>query len=157
MINARDLCHDTPRGVTVNIKGCTTWDVKERISFVNFFFGFDKDTLPDEGKQALANVASKINANDDYSVTVIGDTSPEGSLRYNAKLAGRRAQAVVNLLLSYGVPRKKIDVHFFTDDIPIVHDFMKQRQHRVVALIHSPDYQHVPQWNIFTSENALKK
>ena len=96
------------------------------------------------------------NSNDDYYITVIGDTSPEGPIAYNAKLAHRRADAVIKVLRNLGVKEDKLDVHYFTEDIPIVSSFMLKRQHRVVALVHSPEYLHIPEWNIFTTENKLK-
>ena len=156
VINARDICHQTPPNVHVNNQGCTSWDVNEKIDFVDLSFAFDSYVVPEEDKLELEKLAYLINANDDYTVTVIGDTSPEGSIRYNERLAHNRAKAVVDVLLSFDVNKDKVDVHFFTEQLPIVNYFMLERKHRVVALVHSPVYKFVPAWNIFTTENNLK-
>ena len=156
MINARDICQQTPLNVGVDNNGCTTWDVKEQIDYVDFNFAFDSDVVPEDAKSDLAQLAQKVISNDDFHITIIGDTSPEGSLAYNEKLAHRRANSVLGFLLDNGVAIDKIDVHYFTEDIPIVSDFMTRRQHRVVTLMHSPDYELIPQWDIFMLENELK-
>ncbi len=156
VINARDICHQTPPNVHVNNEGCTSWDVNEKIDFVDLNFAFDSYVVREKDKPELERLAYLLNANDDYTITVIGDTSPEGSIRYNEKLAHRRAQAVVDVLLSFDVNKDKVDVHFFTEQLPIVNYFMLERKHRVVALVHSPVYKFKPAWNIFTKENSLK-
>jgi hypothetical protein len=156
VINARDICHQTPFNVHVNNQGCTSWEVDENIKFIDLSFAFDSYEVPAADKQQLAELADLVNSNDDFTVTVIGDTSPEGSIQYNEKLAHNRAQAVVDVLVAYGVDDDKVDVHYFTEQLPIVNKFMLKRQHRVVALLHSPDYKFVPAWNIFTTENRLK-
>ena len=156
VINARDICHQTPLNVHVNNQGCTSWQVDENIDFVNLSFAFDSYKLPVDDQLQLAELADLVNSNDDYTITVIGDTSPEGPVKYNEKLAHNRAKAVVDVLIAYNVPSDKIDVHYFTEQVPVVSQFMLKRQHRVVALVHSPDYQFIPAWNIFTTENSLK-
>ena len=82
VINARDICQQTPLNVGVDNNGCTTWDVKEQIDYVDFNFAFDSDVVPEDAKSDLAQLAQKVISNDDFHITIIGDTSPEGSLAY---------------------------------------------------------------------------
>lgn len=157
VINARDICHSSPDNVAVDNTGCTSWDVSEHIDKVSIDFGFDKDKIPSKFFKDLNRQADILLTNEDFYVTIIGDTSPEGSIEYNEALARRRAEAVVQLFVSRGVPKKRISVHYFTDQLPIVTDFLSKREHRIVTLTHSPVYTHQPKWNIFTSENKLKR
>ncbi|NRA41980.1 MAG: OmpA family protein [Pseudomonadales bacterium] len=156
VINARDICRRTPARVQVDNQGCTDWDVREKIDYIQFYFAFDSDQVTPDGQQGLKLLASKLKQNPDFAITVIGDTSPEGSIAYNLDLAHRRADAVSNVLLANGVAPNKIDTHYFTETIPLVSDYLSDREHRVVALLHSPDYTHKPKWNIFTTEDKLK-
>lgn len=48
VINQRDLCADTPEGVTVDIKGCANWKIVEDVEVLSVAFDFDKyDLKPD--------------------------------------------------------------------------------------------------------------
>jgi len=156
VINARDKCDFTPVDVAVNNQGCTSWRVTEHIHAVNIPFAFDSFIVAEDSAQELTELAYLMDANPDYRVTIIGDTSPEGADTYNEKLAHNRAQAVVDFLTLYSVSVDKIDVHFFTETLPLVNEFMQERQHRVLALVHSPNYEHDPKWNIFTSEKQIQ-
>ena len=42
VINQRDLCADTPEGVTVDIKGCANWKIVEDVEVLSVAFDFDK-------------------------------------------------------------------------------------------------------------------
>lgn len=156
VINARDKCDRTPLGVAVNNQGCTSWRVNEHVHAVNIPFAFDSFVVAEDSAKELTELAYLIDTNPDYRVTIIGDTSPEGTDTYNEKLAHNRAQAVVDFLTLYSVSVDKIDVHFFTETLPLVNEYMQERQHRVLALVHSPNYEHDPKWNIFTSEKKIQ-
>ena len=156
VINARDKCDRTPFGVAVNNQGCTSWRVHEHVHAINIPFAFDSFVVAEDSAKELTELAYLIDANPDYRVTIIGDTSPEGTDTYNEKLAHNRAQAVVDFLTLYSVSVDKIDVHFFTETLPLVNEYMQERQHRVLALVHSPNYEHDPKWNIFTSEKKIQ-
>lgn len=156
VINARDLCGSTPENVNVDTQGCTAWEVTEKIRFINIPFGFDQSDFPQSQQAAIDEIKQVLVKNPDYRVTVIGDTSPEGTLQYNEALAHKRAHSISSRLQDAGVSDERIDVHYFTETLPIVDENLDKRRHRVVALIHSPDFKHIPAWNIFTSENKLK-
>ena len=48
VINQRDLCADTPEGVTVDIKGCANWKIVEDVEVLSVAFDFDKYVLKPE-------------------------------------------------------------------------------------------------------------
>lgn len=67
-------------------------------------FGFDKDTLKEEGRKALDVAAEKIKTNPEIkAVIVTGYTDRIGSDAYNQKLSERRAKRVSDYLVAQGV------------------------------------------------------
>ncbi|HTJ93747.1 MAG TPA: OmpA family protein, partial [Pararobbsia sp.] len=71
-------------------------------------FDFDKAVLKPAGKQALDDLASKIQGMNTEVVVATGYTDRIGSDKYNDRLSLRRAQAVKAYLVSKGVPANKI-------------------------------------------------
>ena len=73
-------------------------------------FNFNKATLKPEGQQALDQLYTQLSNLDpkDGSVVVLGYTDRIGSEQYNLKLSEKRAQSVVDYLISKGIPANKI-------------------------------------------------
>jgi len=73
-------------------------------------FGFDKDTLRDEGKALLdKEVAEKMKAHPEAELVLIaGYTDRIGDDKYNLKLSERRANAVKKYLISQGVEESRL-------------------------------------------------
>lgn len=72
-------------------------------------FNFNKATLKPEGQAALDQLYSQLsNWIEDGSVVVLGYTDRIGSDAYNRGLSERRAQSVVDYLISKGIPADKI-------------------------------------------------
>jgi OOP family OmpA-OmpF porin len=73
-------------------------------------FNFNKATMKPEGQQALDQLYTKLSNLDpkDGSVVVLGYTDRIGSEQYNLKLSEKRAQSVVDYLISKGIPANKI-------------------------------------------------
>ncbi|MCK8155239.1 porin OmpA [Erwinia amylovora] len=73
-------------------------------------FTFNKSTLKPEGQQALDQLYTQLSNLDpkDGSVVVLGYTDRIGSEQYNQKLSEKRAQSVVDYLVSKGIPSNKI-------------------------------------------------
>lgn len=73
-------------------------------------FNFNKSTLKPQGQQALDQLYTQLNSLDpkDGSVVVLGYTDRIGSDKYNNLLSEKRAQSVVDYLVSKGIPSDKI-------------------------------------------------
>lgn len=76
----------------------------------NFLFGFDKYNLRPEARATLDEIGQRIRSSEANleAVTVTGHTDFMGAEAYNQKLSERRAQAVVDYLVSKGVNPGKI-------------------------------------------------
>ncbi len=73
-------------------------------------FGFDKDTLRAEGKQALdTDVVGKMKAHPEVELVLIsGHTDRIGSKDYNQNLSERRADSVKKYLISQGIEESRL-------------------------------------------------
>jgi outer membrane protein OmpA-like peptidoglycan-associated protein len=90
-------------------------------------FGFNKDSLSKESKDALDQMAGSIASTKGYIITLEGSTDSVGSAEYNYDLSQRRANSVIQYLASkYNVPAHKIYVIGLGKDKPVESNKTKQ-------------------------------
>lgn len=83
-------------------------------------FGFNKDVLTAQSKEALDQMAGNIASTKGYIITLEGGTDSVGSAEYNYDLSQRRANSVIQYLASkYSVPAHKIYVIGLGKDKPV--------------------------------------
>src|SRR5580658_8456278 len=83
-------------------------------------FGFNKDNLTKEAKEAIDQLAASVATTKGYIITVEGATDSVGSSEYNYDLSQRRADAVIQYLASEkGVPAYKIYLIGLGKDKPV--------------------------------------
>ncbi|MFZ0284010.1 MAG: OmpA family protein [Terriglobales bacterium] len=83
-------------------------------------FGFDKDNLTKDAKDALDQLATNVANTKGYIITVEGGTDSTGSADYNYALSQRRADAVIQYLASqHNVPAYKIYLIGLGKDKPV--------------------------------------
>lgn len=83
-------------------------------------FGFDKDTLTKDAKQALDQLASDVPNTKGYIITLEGGTDSTGPADYNYGLSERRADAVIQYLAAqHNIPAHKIYVIGLGKDKPV--------------------------------------
>lgn len=110
----KDRCPNTPPNTEVDEFGCPPEVVEYRTvlssqeGMVNF--DYDKANLRPKGLEVLDKLALFINDHPGQlkEVVVEGHTDYKGSDAYNMKLSQKRAQSVVDYLVSKGVPKDKI-------------------------------------------------
>lgn len=73
------------------------------------FFAFDSSKLTEDSKKVLDDAAAWIKATN-MGITLRGYASPEGNMKYNNKLSGRRVKACADYLVSKGVSRNMLKV-----------------------------------------------
>ena len=112
VLNDRDRCPDTPKGVKVNEDGCWLYS--------GVLFDFDKATLKAQYKEDLKGAKEVFDMNPDLEVVVEGHTDSVGSDAYNQGLSERRAKAVVKYLTdSVGVPADKLTAVGYGESRPV--------------------------------------
>ncbi len=115
VLDSRDKCPGTPKGVRVDANGCpppapvveeAVVVKEETIVIRDVHFQFNKSTLTPSDKQVLDKIATRLKAEAPTAqLTVTGHTDSVGSDTYNQKLSDKRAHSVVEYLIEQGVPR----------------------------------------------------
>src|SRR5271155_4831054 len=83
-------------------------------------FGFNKDNLTKDAKDAIDQLAASVATTKGYIITVEGATDSVGSSDYNYDLSQRRANAVIQYLAAEkGVPAYKIYLIGLGKDKPV--------------------------------------
>ena len=83
-------------------------------------FGFDKDNLTKDAREAIDQLATSVANTKGYIITVEGGTDSVGSEEYNYDLSQRRANAVIQYLASEkNVPAYKIYLIGLGKDKPV--------------------------------------
>lgn len=101
----------------------------EVITFVNF--DFDKSVLRPDALTILDRQAAWIAQYDDLHFSVFGHTDLVGSLDYNFGLAKRRADAVVEYLISKGASRDQLEsVVSFGETKPLIQTTRREEVNR---------------------------
>lgn len=86
------------------------------------FFEFDKWTVGDAGKQALATDAQWLKANQGKALTIEGHCDERGTQAYNLVLGEKRAKAVRSYLVDLGIDPKRLSVTSYGKDRPFCRD-----------------------------------
>jgi OOP family OmpA-OmpF porin len=90
-------------------------------------FGFNRDVLTQQSKDALDQMAGSIATTKGYIITLEGSTDSVGSAEYNYDLSQRRANSVIQYLATkYNVPAHKIYVIGLGKDKPVETNKTKQ-------------------------------
>ncbi len=106
--NCADQCPSTPAGVDVDTSGCPkAGETLLRLEGVNF--AFDSSELTAESEGILSQAVQELQEAASVSVRVEGHTDSTGSEAYNLKLSQRRAEAVVDYLISQGIEPTRLE------------------------------------------------
>ena len=112
----KDQCPGTPPGVKVNQLGCPE---REPIILKGVNFTFDSAELTQQSFAILDSAAKILTKHPDLKVRIAGHTDSMGTAAYNKKLSQRRAESVMNYLISRGVNRANLTAVGFGEEQPI--------------------------------------
>ena len=105
---------DTLTNTVVNL------DNYRPVAETSVLFGFNKDNLTKEAKEAIDQLAASASTTKGYIITVEGATDSVGSADYNYDLSQRRADSVIQYLASQkNVPAYKIYLIGLGKDKPV--------------------------------------
>lgn len=124
------------KGVT----GVTTRQEQGRglvITLTDVLFDFDQSEVKQAFGIMLGKLASFMNENPNYSVMVEGHTDHIGTEGYNQGLSQRRAEAVAQVLISYGAPALAISTAAYGETRPVASNASEdgRRLNRRVELV----------------------
>ncbi|WP_157068055.1 OmpA family protein, partial [Desulfosarcina cetonica] len=92
---------------------------KDVWSFENIHFAFDSAVLTPDSFAILDQIVDALNTYPNLNVLVEGHTDSIGTNAYNLKLSKRRAQAVVDYLVSKGISPSRLSSEGFGEERPI--------------------------------------
>jgi len=96
------------------------------------FFDYDKSELKPEARAVLTQNAEYLLQNPQAKVTIEGHCDERGTSEYNLALGDRRARAVRDFLVNYGVAAARIETISFGEERPFApgHDEAAWSQNR---------------------------
>lgn len=99
----------TPKASTPSSQIADALAANKTIRIYNIRFDFDKATLRPDSMQPIADIAAALHANPNIKIKIEGHTDGKGHDAYNLNLSQRRANAVVNALVStHGIDRSRL-------------------------------------------------
>ena len=104
-----------------------------------FHFDFDVATLSEADIEVLKKHAEYLLENPDVVLHISGHTDNRGSRLYNRGLSERRANAVAELLMTYGVPEVQLAINVYGEESP-VSDLNKWYENRRVELEYTNNF-----------------
>ncbi len=107
----RDLCPDSPAGMTVNGYGCHSWGT--------VYFDTDKSVVKRNQKDVLDYVASRMLNASDLCLRVEGHADSRNEVDYNQRLSERRVDAVRDELIKRGVGAERLITTGFSELRPV--------------------------------------
>ncbi len=87
--------------------------------FRDIYFAFDSAELTGEDREKIKYNAEILRANPDVKVQLEGHCDERGTSEYNLALGQRRAQSVYDVLVSYGIPRSRVETISYGSEVPL--------------------------------------
>ena len=116
VIDPRDKCPDTPRGVAVDADGCTR---RGTATLQGVTFEFNSSTLTATSRPVLQEVAADLKRYPRLKIELQGHSDSTGADAYNMKLSGERANAVRVFLVEQGVPEQQLTSRGYGETQPV--------------------------------------
>ena len=102
----KDQCPNTPKGATVDERGCWTYAAV-------VLFGFDKSKIKPEAQPMLDEAVAILKENPEINMEIDGHTDSTGPAAYNMTLSEERAKAVMEYLVDRGVNAERLTMKGF--------------------------------------------
>ncbi len=93
---------------------------QQRAQAREIYFDFDKYAIQSKFQAVLANHARYLASNPNTMIRLEGHADERGTPEYNIALGEKRAKAVAQILMSYGVANSQIDVISYGEERPAV-------------------------------------
>ncbi|MCC2523867.1 OmpA family protein [Vibrio coralliilyticus] len=110
VVNARDLCPDTPIGAQIDNDGCSLEVTKEEERQLRILFANDSYDVSPVFSDQISAMADFMDRYRSASIEIQGYASKTGNPDYNVELSKKRAVAVEELLLSYGLNPERVTI-----------------------------------------------
>lgn len=154
VINARDICPDTPEKSEIDNDGCGTFIKTSKLQNLHILFSNDSSIIPPAFIAQIRQMAEFLKTYPSSSIEIRGYASKVGDAKHNLELSKQRSETVQNQLLRYGIALDRIRMIGFGDtelashgDTQVAHALNR----RVTATVVGYKGEVVKEWNIFTA------
>lgn len=138
-----DQCPNTPAGTRVDSVGCPIPVTRIESIRLMVEFPFDSSVVQEQYFSDVGELAAYLKRFEDLQVDIQGHTDSAGKATYNQKLSQRRAQAVVDLLVSeYGISRGRLEAVGHGESQPIASNDTEEgrKENRRVTAVMEVEY-----------------
>lgn len=153
VINARDLCPQTPSHAEIDNDGCGTYIKSEEALKLHILFGNDSSEIQPIFLTQVREMASFLKRYPSTSIELKGYASKVGKPEYNMELSRQRSMSVMKAIQNNGITSDRIKIVGFGDtsledsgDSQISH----ARNRKVVATVVGHKGSVKDEWTIFT-------
>lgn len=153
VINARDLCPDTPLRSDIDNDGCGTYIKTEEQLQLRILFANDSADINPVFRGQIRSMSEFLKQYPSTSIELQDYASKVGSAEYNLALSKKRAYNVENTLISYGISQSRIRIVGFGDtnvaesgDDEVSHAMNR----KVIATVVGHKGSIKEEWSIFT-------
>jgi OOP family OmpA-OmpF porin len=115
----KDKCPNTPKGATVDARGCWTYAAV-------VMYGFDSTEIKSEAKPMLDEAVSILKKNPELKVEIDGHTDNIGPAAYNMNLSERRAKSIMEYFVDKGVEAQRLTTKGFGLTMPAASNNTKE-------------------------------
>ncbi|QRV23792.1 OmpA family protein [Marinomonas foliarum] len=159
VIDARDLCPDTPEGVAVDNYGCPYESTKLLSIELNVLFDSGKAEIKPRFYSELKELAKFLQDNPNSNVVIEGHTDSKGSAELNRVLSQRRATAIADVLVdSFRIKADRVKGIGYGATRPIADNETatgRQLNRRVVAEVFAKQQFANERWTIYSVDQSL--
>jgi len=103
---------------------------KKEIEIPNIYYDFDSAILKEDSKKELDKLAIILEETPSVSIIINSHTDEQGNEDYNLKLSEKRAQAVVDYLISRGISFNRLAAKGFGESMPLVRNASNEKGHQ---------------------------
>lgn len=87
--------------------------------FRDINFGYDSADIDDVARQNIEYNVQILQANPEVKVQIEGHCDARGTAEYNMALGAKRARAVKDVLISYGISGNRLDTISYGEEVPL--------------------------------------
>ncbi len=160
VINARDLCPETPPAAEIDNDGCGTFVKSTERMQIRVLFANDSDVVNPVFRRQIREMSAFLENYPSTSIELQGYASKTGNREHNLNLSKRRANNVRDMLISYGTSHTRIKIVGFGDsnlDNKGEDEVSHALNRKVVASVVGFKGRVKEEWTIFTTIPKGKK
>jgi outer membrane protein OmpA-like peptidoglycan-associated protein len=153
VINARDLCPQTPRSAEIDNDGCGTFIKSEETLSLHILFANNSSDIQPIFLTQVREMANFLKTYPSTSIELKGYASKVGNAEHNMALSQQRSMSVMKAIQNNGITRDRIRIIGFGDtqlgdsgDSQIAH----AKNRKVVATVVGHKGSVKEEWTIFT-------